>query len=110
MHACLQQTSFKVNLLFRPFSEVPMRAVLSVNTGLSCSCPLCPSDAVYRWYYKNGDDGQILMLKGFSQGSMTPRKSGTYACGAVWKNGRSFLSKSYDCKFLLMANDIVNSS
>lgn len=110
MHACLQQTSFKVNLLFRPFSEVPMRAVLSVNTGLSCSCPLCPSDAVYRWYYKNGDDGQILMLKGFSQGSMTPRESGTYACGAVWKNGRSFLSKSYDCKFLLMANDIVNSS
>ncbi|XP_073346287.1 uncharacterized protein [Pagrus major] len=73
-----------------------MKAVLSGNAGLSCSCPLCPSASSYHWYYNDNDDyGQPSHLLDSSQGFMMPTKSGTYACRAVWKTGMSFLSNSY---------------
>nr|XP_046234015.1 uncharacterized protein LOC124053096 [Scatophagus argus] len=76
-----------------------MKAVLSEKLGLSCDCPLCPKDVTYHWYYKNdGDyDVQQKKLPGSSR-FMMPRESGTYACQAVWKVGRSFMSNSYTYK------------
>lgn len=71
-----------------------MRAVLSANVPLSCSCPNCPSEVSYLWYHMN-DDGQPSALKDHIQGSMMPKESGTYACRAVWSNGMSLLSNSY---------------
>ncbi|XP_044035579.1 uncharacterized protein LOC122868072 isoform X2 [Siniperca chuatsi] len=70
--------------------EPPMKAVLSEKTGM-CSCPHCPSGASYRWYHKN--DGQSWALMSSNQ-SMMPKDSGTYACRAVWVNGRSLLSNN----------------
>ncbi|KAM8729494.1 uncharacterized protein AB9X84_026725 [Acanthopagrus schlegelii] len=74
-----------------------MKAALSHNVGLSCSCPLCPSDTSYHWYYKDDDDdvGQPSHLTQSSGGFMMPRTSGTYACRAVWDKGMSLLSNSY---------------
>uniref|UniRef100_A0A8D0D484 Ig-like domain-containing protein n=1 Tax=Sander lucioperca TaxID=283035 RepID=A0A8D0D484_SANLU len=74
-------------------------AFLTANTGLSCSCPLCPDSSSYRWYYKN--NYQPWALKDYHQWIM-PKESGTYACRAVWSDGRSSLSSGYDCEFLLL--------
>lgn len=82
------------------------KAVLSENDGLSCSCPLCPSDVSYHWYYKGDVDGQPSHLKDYSGGFMMPTQRGAYACRAVWDKGMSFLSRSHVCKFLLMDFDI----
>ncbi|XP_078135674.1 uncharacterized protein LOC144536415 isoform X1 [Sander vitreus] len=71
----------------------PMKAFLSANTGLSCSCPLCPDDSSYRWYYKN--NGQPWALMGLYSQWIMPKERGTYACRAVWKDGRSSLSIGY---------------
>ncbi|KAM6898940.1 uncharacterized protein PEZ65_020860 [Lycodopsis pacificus] len=68
----------------------PKKAVLSANVGMWCSCPLCPRDSTYHWYYKN--DGQPWALMDSSHEFMMPKASGTYACRAVWAIGRSFLS------------------
>ncbi|XP_070783587.1 uncharacterized protein [Enoplosus armatus] len=78
------------------FVQAPsMRALLSANRGMSCTCPTCDTnDVSYRWYYKN-DDGQPWKLMVSSEGFMMPKASGTYACRAVWNNRRSFLSNSY---------------
>ncbi|XP_070708373.1 uncharacterized protein [Pempheris klunzingeri] len=67
-----------------------MEAFVSANFGLSCSCPRCPNNASCRWYYKDNDEQ--WKHTGSSQGFMMPERSGTYACQAVWNNGRSFLS------------------
>ncbi|XP_037610863.1 uncharacterized protein LOC119479395 isoform X2 [Sebastes umbrosus] len=71
----------------------PMKAVLSANGGLSCSCPLCPGGSSYRWYHKT--DGQLWALMDSRQGFMMPKASGTYACRAVWNTRRSLLSNGY---------------
>ncbi|KAK9530570.1 hypothetical protein VZT92_012062 [Zoarces viviparus] len=87
----------------------PMKAVLSANVGMSCSCPLCPRDSTYRWYYKN--DGQPWALVDSSHDSMMPKESGTYACRAVWTTGRSSLSNVHfhppPTKFILIVVVIV---
>ncbi|XP_074475315.1 uncharacterized protein LOC141758108 isoform X2 [Sebastes fasciatus] len=71
----------------------PMKAVLSANGGLSCSCRLCPGDRSYRWYHKT--DGQPWALMDSRQEFMMPKASGTYACRAVWNTMRSLLSNGY---------------
>ncbi|XP_059181135.1 uncharacterized protein LOC131959934 [Centropristis striata] len=71
----------------------PMKAVLSINIGMSCSCTSCPSDSSYRWYHTK--DGSHWELLDSSQEFMMPKASGAYACRAVWKTGRSFLSNAY---------------
>ncbi|KAF1374034.1 hypothetical protein PFLUV_G00245080 [Perca fluviatilis] len=71
----------------------PMKAYLSATTGLSCSCPRCPENSFYRWYYKNNDQPWAVMDN--KQAVMMPKASGTYACRAVWNNGRSSLSIGY---------------
>ncbi|KAM6964644.1 uncharacterized protein LKV04_020391 [Tautogolabrus adspersus] len=75
--------------------QVPiMKAFLSANVGISCSCPLCPSVSSYNWYYKSDDDQPLTQMDSV-QGFMMPKASGTYACRAVWRTGRSFLSSSF---------------
>ncbi|XP_049916770.1 uncharacterized protein LOC126400252 [Epinephelus moara] len=71
----------------------PMRAVLSANTGMSCSCPQCPSDSSYRWYYKKSVEPWARMDS--DKDNMMPKEGGTYACRAVWASGRSLLSNSH---------------
>lgn len=95
---CMLHTSC---LLICLFSAPPIRAVLSANIGMTCSCPLGPSGASYRWYYKS-DDGQPWARIDSIRGFMMPKDSGSYACRAVWDNRRSFLSRSYVCKLLLL--------
>ncbi|XP_028424371.1 B-cell receptor CD22 [Perca flavescens] len=70
----------------------PMKAFLSANSGLSCSCLRCPDNSSYRWYHKN--NGQWAVMD-YTQAVMMPKASGTYACRAVWNNGRSSLSIDY---------------
>ncbi|XP_032358466.1 uncharacterized protein LOC116671356 isoform X1 [Etheostoma spectabile] len=70
-----------------------MKAFLSANYGLSCSCPLCPNNISYHWYYKN--NGQPWALLTSRQGFITPKETGTYACRAVWNDGRSSLSSGH---------------
>lgn len=84
---------FKVCLLICPFSEPPMKPVLS---SMTCSCPGCPSDAKYRWY--NMDHKQRKHLD-FKTNYMKPEESGTYACQAMWKNMRTRLSNTEVCEF-----------
>ncbi|XP_070847233.1 uncharacterized protein [Chaetodon trifascialis] len=79
----------------------PVKASLSEKMGLSCSCTRCPGGADYRWY-KNDDVGQPVMLPNLNHRFMIPKESGSYACRAVWNGGRSLLSNSHECKFLLM--------
>ncbi|XP_071319228.1 uncharacterized protein [Trachinotus anak] len=71
--------------------DIPLRASLSKGKDLSCSCPRGPSNPSYHWYYKNDDQPWESM--GSPSEHMTPQKSGSYACRAVWANKRSFLSK-----------------
>lgn len=71
----------------------PIRAIISEIYGLSCSCPLCGRDSSYHWYHRNDD--QLWASMGFNSNYFTPKASGSYACRAVWTNGRSFLSNSY---------------
>ncbi|XP_076615406.1 sialoadhesin [Chaetodon auriga] len=73
----------------------PMKAALSENIGLSCSCSRCPNITSFHWY-KNDDDGQPVMLPDKREGFMMPKESGSYACRAVWETGMSFLSKSHE--------------
>lgn len=105
-HAFFSPADMFQSVLICPFSVASMKAVLSENNGLSCSCPRCPSDASYHWYYKGDVDGQPSHLKDYSKGSVMPPQRGAYACRAVWDKGMSFLSSSYVCKFLLMDFDI----
>ncbi|XP_034564166.1 uncharacterized protein LOC117830239 [Notolabrus celidotus] len=72
----------------------PIRAYLSENLGMSCSCPSCPSKNSYRWYHKSDEDQPWVPL-GSDKGYLMPKESGTYACRAVWRNGRSLLSNGY---------------
>ncbi|CAJ1080833.1 uncharacterized protein LOC117830239 [Xyrichtys novacula] len=74
--------------------EPPLKALLSVNMGMSCSCPRCPGDSSYRWYSKSDDD-KPWALSESNTGFLMPSESTTYACRAVWLNGRSSLSQSY---------------
>ncbi|XP_010734566.3 uncharacterized protein LOC104923228 [Larimichthys crocea] len=79
------------------FVQTPnVKAVVSEKLGLSCSCPRCPSDVSYsyRWYYKK-TDGQSWTWMDSNAAFMMPKESATYACSAVWNNGRSFLSNGY---------------
>ncbi|XP_029312600.1 uncharacterized protein LOC115024877 [Cottoperca gobio] len=71
----------------------PMKAVLSERIGLMCSCPDCPSESHYRWYNKRDD--QLWALMDSRGGLIMPKASGTYACRALWNNGKSLLSKGY---------------
>ncbi|XP_049420328.1 uncharacterized protein LOC125881284 [Epinephelus fuscoguttatus] len=71
----------------------PMRAFLSANTGMSCSCPKCPNEKSFRWYYKKPDEPWALMDSG--KNFMKPKEGGTYACRAVWASGRTLLSNSH---------------
>lgn len=85
-----------------------MKAVLSEN-GNVCSCSECPSNSSYYWYKYNA----ATQTYEFQQSSSErPTGSGTYRCRAVWKNARSDFSNPSkgSGKFLVMANDIVNSS
>uniref|UniRef100_A0A8D3AKU7 Ig-like domain-containing protein n=1 Tax=Scophthalmus maximus TaxID=52904 RepID=A0A8D3AKU7_SCOMX len=79
-------------------------AIISEIYGLSCSCPLCGRDSSYHWYHRNDD--QLWASMGFNSNYFTPKASGSYACRAVWTNGRSFLSNSYACELLLPFLDI----
>ncbi|XP_074518747.1 sialoadhesin [Halichoeres trimaculatus] len=85
-------------------SRLP-RASLSDNLGMSCSCTLCPSDSDYRWYHRSGE-GQPWVLVSSGRAKM-PEERGTYACRAVWSNGRSLLSDGYayqsPFKFMVLA-------
>lgn len=83
------------------FSASLIRASLSSNIGMSCSCSSCPGESSYRWYHRSGE-GQQWVLLNSDGASMMPQESGTYACRVVWNNGRSLLSNDYACKFLLM--------
>ncbi|XP_042364387.1 uncharacterized protein LOC121959229 [Plectropomus leopardus] len=76
------------------FVQIPphIRAILSVQGGMSCSCPLCPDGSSYHWYHKSAQSWERMDS---TQAFMTPEVSGTYACRAVWKTGRSSLSNSY---------------
>ncbi|KAM8836919.1 obscurin-like [Spinachia spinachia] len=73
----------------------PMWAVLDVSAGssMTCSCGLCPANSTYRWY--KIDNGETWPLPGSPQRVMTPEASGTYACRAVWAEGRSLLSRPH---------------
>uniref|UniRef100_A0A3Q3MMY8 Uncharacterized LOC109986740 n=1 Tax=Labrus bergylta TaxID=56723 RepID=A0A3Q3MMY8_9LABR len=71
----------------------PMKAFLSANVGMSCSCPLCPTASSYSWYFKSDDKPWTQVYSG--QGFMMPKDSGTYACRALWSTGRSYLSSSF---------------
>ncbi|KAL7372638.1 hypothetical protein ABVT39_019853 [Epinephelus coioides] len=71
----------------------PMRAVLSANTDMSCSCPKCPNERSFRWYYKKPDESWARM--DYGKDFMKPKEGGTYACRVVWAGGRSLLSNSH---------------
>nr|XP_046223905.1 uncharacterized protein LOC124047630 [Oncorhynchus gorbuscha] len=71
-------------------SAPPMKAVVSESAGLSCSCSSCPNGAFYHWYYKQHNPRWLP--KGISQSYTGFMPAGSYACRAVWKNGRSALS------------------
>eukprot|EP00063_Salmo_salar_P039601 XP_014014436.1 PREDICTED: uncharacterized protein LOC106579241 [Salmo salar] len=71
-------------------SAPPMKAVLSESAGLSCSCSSCPNGAFYHWYYKQPD--HQWLSKGTHKSYTDVMSAGSYACRAVWKNGRSALS------------------
>lgn len=105
----LQMTCFKVCLLICPISGSPIKAVLSVTNGLSCSCPRCKGEYSYH-YYKQDDQTWKFMES--TKYSMKPQESGTYACRAVMTTMRSFLSNTHSCEFLLwflqMDFDIVS--
>ncbi|XP_067432412.1 uncharacterized protein [Thunnus thynnus] len=70
----------------------PIKAVLSVTNGLSCSCPRCEGEYSYH-YYKQDDQTWELMET--TKSSMKPKESGTYACRAVMTTMRSFLSNTH---------------
>uniref|UniRef100_A0A8C8CDE1 Ig-like domain-containing protein n=1 Tax=Oncorhynchus tshawytscha TaxID=74940 RepID=A0A8C8CDE1_ONCTS len=70
-------------------SAPPMKAVVSESAGLSCSCSSCPNGA-YHWYYKQHNPQWLP--KGISESYTGFMSAGSYACRAVWKNGRSALS------------------
>uniref|UniRef100_A0A8C7VT56 Ig-like domain-containing protein n=1 Tax=Oncorhynchus mykiss TaxID=8022 RepID=A0A8C7VT56_ONCMY len=71
-------------------SAPPMKAVVSESAGLSCSCSSCPNGAFYHWYYKQHNPQWLP--KGISESYTGFMPAGSYACRAVWKNGRSALS------------------
>ncbi|XP_071393540.1 uncharacterized protein [Centroberyx affinis] len=73
--------------------EPPLKAVLSADPGMSCSCPNCPSGASYRWYHKQLD--QQWEVKTSGQSYTEPSVAGSYACRAVWPNKRTLLSNVY---------------
>ncbi|XP_031699645.1 uncharacterized protein LOC116381541 [Anarrhichthys ocellatus] len=76
------------------FVQAPtVKAVLSANVGMSCSCTPCPRNSTYHWYYKN--NGQPWALMDSRHEFMMPKASGTYACRAVWAIGRSILSNAH---------------
>ncbi|KAM7381842.1 hypothetical protein PAMA_012618 [Pampus argenteus] len=82
----------KVSDLQEVFVQVsPIKAVLSVTDGLSCSCPMCTGNMSFRFYKYGQEWEQIESGKNF----MKPETSGTYACRAVLKNMRSLLSNAY---------------
>lgn len=70
----------------------PIKAVLSVTNGLSCSCPRCEGEYSYH-YYKQDDQTWKFMES--TKYSMKPQESGTYACRAVMATMRSFLSNTH---------------
>lgn len=78
-------------------SAPPMKAVLSESAGLSCSCSSCPNGAFYHWYYKQPD--HQWLSKGTHKSYTDVMSAGSYACRAVWKNGRSALSNIHYCEF-----------
>ncbi|XP_020309271.1 uncharacterized protein LOC109865462 [Oncorhynchus kisutch] len=71
-------------------SAPPMKAVVSESAGLSCSCSSCPNGALYHWYYKQHNPQWLP--KGIRESYTGFMPAGSYACRAVWKNGRSALS------------------
>ncbi|XP_029485242.1 uncharacterized protein LOC115106541 [Oncorhynchus nerka] len=71
-------------------SAPPMKAVVSESAGLSCSCSSCPNGAFYHWYYKQHNPQWLPKCISQSYTGFMP--AGSYACRAVWKNGRSALS------------------
>ncbi|KAI3365632.1 hypothetical protein L3Q82_010704 [Scortum barcoo] len=74
--------------------EPPMKAELSYNVALSCSCKKCHDGVSYHWY--KTDDRQSWELMRYGQDSkMMPTESGTYACRAVWPTKKTLLSQSY---------------
>lgn len=74
--------------------EETVRAVVSEEMGLSCSCLKCPRITDYIWY-KVTEDSQPLVLPGNNQSSMKPDKNGIYACTAVWDSGRALISRGH---------------
>ncbi|XP_068438597.1 uncharacterized protein [Clinocottus analis] len=77
------------------FVQAPlMKAVLSSNLAMSCSCPRCDSSSTYYWYYKKHQDQPWTHIDS-KKGSILPTQSGTYACRAVWATRRSYLSNGH---------------
>ncbi|KAM7370966.1 hypothetical protein PAMP_010473 [Pampus punctatissimus] len=82
----------KVSDMQEVFVQVsPIKAVLSVTNGLSCSCPMCTGEMSFRFYKYGQEWKQIESGNNF----MKPKTSGTYACRAVMNNMRSLLSNAY---------------
>ncbi|KAM9336623.1 uncharacterized protein ABDE67_019658 [Symphorus nematophorus] len=80
----------------------PIKPIVYVNTGMSCSCLPCPGGASYDWYMLDGRQPSKLPVSGQS---MTPTQSGSYACRAKWATGRSLLSDR--CRYESPSNKIV---
>lgn len=69
----------------------PLRAVLSADSGMSCSCSGCPSGASYRWYFRKSDQ-QSWEIMSSNEDKASSTAPGSYACRAVWTNKRTLLS------------------
>ncbi|KAK2820218.1 hypothetical protein Q5P01_023177 [Channa striata] len=74
------------------YIQAPLiKAVLSYSqqSGMSCTCSPDYTVTSYHWYYKNASGWALV---GVGQASLQPTASGSYACRAVWNDGRSSLS------------------
>ncbi|GAA6227940.1 uncharacterized protein LOC108875553 isoform X1 [Lates japonicus] len=75
------------------FVQVPLiKAVLSVDSGLRCSCPRCSTEATFHWYKKTDDQWKQMQV---TSNPMTPKEGGNYACKAKWSTGQSVMSNEY---------------
>ncbi|KAM4624508.1 uncharacterized protein ACJ7VT_005359 [Polymixia lowei] len=83
-----QLTSDAQDLLVQ---EPPLKTVISVGSGLSCSCPECPNDASYQWYYQQQPE-QLWAPRGSGRQYLQAMDPGSYTCRAVWTNKRTLMS------------------
>uniref|UniRef100_UPI0037E710D7 uncharacterized protein n=1 Tax=Semicossyphus pulcher TaxID=241346 RepID=UPI0037E710D7 len=78
-----------------PVHVPPVRASISENIGMTCSCSQCPSESSFHWYHKSADD-QPWSTMASHQSFLMPSADGTYACSAVWDHGRSYRSRGHN--------------